>query len=601
MQLLSFQGEWKGDFSDKSSKWTDLLLASGVSLPRTMANDGTFWIDYDNFLMGFSNIDVVLAFQGNHAKSFATNFPPKKSNHRCDRAFEVSLIDPQPGIETKDRVEVYVLGIQKNRRGSKQGRSDRKKSYKVSDMGMLVAEYPLNASPEDDAENLQFSMVHGQMFGFRRNGHYRLVLDRRKCTRMVVMPISFGHPAATDKEFSFAVRFNAEYPLMIRELSTVPRMDRVLSDFLFQPKTAAFYTETRQGQKRILWENPNFKIIQVDCLGNEGGTVFVYLCARRLEGDQSSCPIFFSLEARCRGMSCRTADGLLEHETIAKGEKFKAAWRKFTATYSSESTSRLLMVLYQSGQDTEMGSITCRMGAVLGSSEPKKSSHIRTLERYWSSGQQEDLSYQEKGIFHPVLPMNSDRFRSCGQSHAVDVWANLTVTHPFPADQETLQQHADWELEEALRRSTETFERNVEVVLMVGNDNRFREEDDLSRAIALSLKTAAAAEPKEAIDLTSGTERMAYGKRQMKTEDQEIVILDDSDGEEEEEKKKKHSFAMQHASSILERTCVKSGQRMKSRAHAQSNSDQGIDCKAAKRKLAAEAALKRQEKQKTPM
>jgi hypothetical protein len=86
--ILILQGEWKGDFSDKSDVWERLLLSSGVTLPRTMANDGTFWIDYDNFLMAFSNIDVVLAFQGNHAKSFASNFPHKKSNHRCERAFE---------------------------------------------------------------------------------------------------------------------------------------------------------------------------------------------------------------------------------------------------------------------------------------------------------------------------------------------------------------------------------------------------------------------------------------------------------------------------------------------------------------------------------
>ena len=43
----------------------------------TGENDGTFWMDYDNFLMAFQVVDVCLAFRGQHAKSFQTNFPPK--------------------------------------------------------------------------------------------------------------------------------------------------------------------------------------------------------------------------------------------------------------------------------------------------------------------------------------------------------------------------------------------------------------------------------------------------------------------------------------------------------------------------------------------
>ena len=74
------QGEWKGEFSDKSPVWERLMANKNVDwkeskgmvdltvmapqspeLKRTMVNDGTFWIDYDSFLMGFSNVDVVRA------------------------------------------------------------------------------------------------------------------------------------------------------------------------------------------------------------------------------------------------------------------------------------------------------------------------------------------------------------------------------------------------------------------------------------------------------------------------------------------------------------------------------------------------------------
>lgn len=67
------QGEWKGEFSDRSDIWQRLLAhkknsgnpsSMSPALERTMKNDGTFWIAYDDFLMAFSNVDVVLAFRG---------------------------------------------------------------------------------------------------------------------------------------------------------------------------------------------------------------------------------------------------------------------------------------------------------------------------------------------------------------------------------------------------------------------------------------------------------------------------------------------------------------------------------------------------------
>eukprot|EP00980_Cylindrotheca_fusiformis_P029856 scaffold23961_cov230-Cylindrotheca_fusiformis.AAC.1 len=101
------KGEWQGDFSDKSAVWEKLLRYQQQGdesfLYRTMTNDGSFWIDYDNFLMAFHSVDVVLAFLGNYAKSFTSSFPAKTSNHRCARAFEVSVLndssDPPPSRE----------------------------------------------------------------------------------------------------------------------------------------------------------------------------------------------------------------------------------------------------------------------------------------------------------------------------------------------------------------------------------------------------------------------------------------------------------------------------------------------------------------------
>ena len=189
------KGEWKGEFSDRSGIWEKLLqhqepggLGGGggddndgatPALHRTMKDDGIFWIDYDSFLMGFSHVDVVLAFVGNHAKSFTSNFPAKKSNHRCARAFEVALLDAQPGVPSKDTVEIFIMGIQKNRRGARHGRADRKVSYKLSDIGMIVGENHNDDAGDafddngGDGGDSSFTAVNGQLFGFTKHRHYR--------------------------------------------------------------------------------------------------------------------------------------------------------------------------------------------------------------------------------------------------------------------------------------------------------------------------------------------------------------------------------------------------------------------------------------------
>ena len=413
--------------------------------------------------MGFSNIDVVLAFEGNHAKSFASNFPEKKSNHRCTRAFEVNLLDEQPGIVTKDQVELYVMTIQKSRRGATRGRSDRKKSYKVSDLGLIVGEYAL-----DDEEKINY--VHGQMFGFRRNGHYRLLLDRRRCRRMVVLPISFGHPAATDKELSYVVRFNANAPLMIRELSEVPRMDILLQRYLLDAKPFTHFSETRQGQQKVLFEKQGFRVVQINCLGNEGGTVFVYLCADDSARRKNSS-ISLVVTATCRGMSCRVNGNLLEHETIAKGKKFEASWRRFTADLVDVSQSRLLMVLYQSGQDTEMGTVTCQEAHRLGIDSSRSTDQIcpgskmksATLDHFWQKSSvdqplpaNKNVEYANSGIFCQVS-MDPQLFQRCGES-------SLTGLTGLVGDDEP----------DGILRALETS----------------RQQNELEKAIAESLKSA---------------------------------------------------------------------------------------------------------------
>ena len=469
--------------------------------------------------MGFSNIDVVLAFEGNHAKSFASNFPEKKSNHRCTRAFEVSLLDDQSGIVTKDQVELYVMTIQKSRRGASRGRSDRKKSYKVSDLGLVVGEYAL-----DDEEKINY--VHGQMFGFRRNGHYRLLLDRRRCRRMVVLPISFGHPAATDKELSYVVRFNANAPLMIRELPDVPRMDILLQRYLLGAKPFTHFLETRQGQQKVLFEKQGFRVVQINCLGNEGGTVFVYLCADdSARRNSSHDSISLVVTATCRGMSCRVDGNLLEHETIAKGKKFEASWRRFTADLVDMNQSRLLMVLYQSGQDTEMGIVTCqeahRLGIDSSSNTDKKCPAPKmksaTLDQFWqkssvdqSSPADKNVEYVDSGIFCHTS-MDPHLFQSCGQNSGTAL-----VGYGVDGD----------EPDEILRVLETSREQNeLEKAIEASLESARGDEGDSGSMRFGSNSVAAAYDP----ELQEALKRSLLDSKKTCENKKDVIVLDDND------------------------------------------------------------------------
>ena len=529
------RGEWKGDFSDRSGLWEKLLASTSQHEPglhRSMKNDGQFWIDYDNFLMGFSNVDVVLAFLGNHAKSFPSNFPAKKSNLRCERAFEVSLLDPQPGVPSRDTVDLYVMGIQKTRRGASHGRSDRKKSYKLCDFGILVGENltPIHSENDDLMIDTEIDTVRGKMFGLTRNGHYRLILDRKKSKRLLIMPISFGHPAATDKELPFVLRFVSDAPLFVRELPHVPRLDRVMQRFSLQ--SSRWTQHTNQGQRRVLLEDKSnlYRIVQINCLGDGGGTVFLYLYVneqelkKREESNKNygSLHFSFSIESNCRGMICRTEEGLLEHETIAKGKKFQAAWRRYNCQFVEEKQSRLLMVLVQSGEDTEMGSIICKTlttrlpkidstkqsslakflkapptpkgdkydikgifcgtscsaadFASSGSSSDQASSHI---ERFFKDSYDAEVE-QALAISQGDLELQETLERSRGEDNQKD---------HFPATMEAL------DLQRALELSRADSKNNYEtgggmqgtLLDLTGSHDNIIEDEDIKKAIQLSL------------------------------------------------------------------------------------------------------------------
>ena len=73
--------------SDQSDKWNEVFRTEPGMVRPTRDNDGTFWMDYTHFLMGFSRVDVCAAPPQVNARSFGNSFPPKKAAWRVGACF----------------------------------------------------------------------------------------------------------------------------------------------------------------------------------------------------------------------------------------------------------------------------------------------------------------------------------------------------------------------------------------------------------------------------------------------------------------------------------------------------------------------------------
>ena len=374
---------------------------------------------------------------------------------------------------------------------------------------------------DDDDEGLEFHAVEGEMFGFKRNGHYRLILNRKKHKRLVVMPISFGHPAATDKHRSFAVRFVADSPVFIRELPTEPSMDHVLQTFCF-PSQPNF--RTKQGKKKVLLEDkegiqmygePLYRIFQIDSLASQGGVVFVYLCVNQrlleLKGIRNFS-LNLEMEATCRGMMCRRETGFLQHETLAKGKKFEASWRKFNTNFDSETATRLLMVLVQSGQDSEMGAVTCSKSESqkLGGKVQAKISSSGNL-----SPSKKAADYDELGIFNGSHRIRTEEehaamFGRNPSSFSVSNAATSLGVFDLDLERALALSRGDIEMNEALelsKRETGPFSPG----LIRNNEVARNEDNELQLALARSKADVSGSFPRSSNTQAETIDVETYG------------------------------------------------------------------------------------------
>jgi len=194
-------GEWNGEWSDKSAEWTDRLSSE---LGCTGVDDGTFWMDYTHFLMGFQVVDVCLAHRGWHAASFPNTFCAKSSGSRICKYFYELHCDAATTL--------YAMALQPTKRGA-WCREDRKKSYKPGDISLLVLRISADQPPQ---------VVGGNFFCADIMARRCVEASLERGQRYLLVAFSFGSgPVAHGGEARaapFKMRIFSSQPLRVRTL-----------------------------------------------------------------------------------------------------------------------------------------------------------------------------------------------------------------------------------------------------------------------------------------------------------------------------------------------------------------------------------------------
>ena len=199
-------GEWNGDWSDRSEKWASVIASSEGGTGRgSGVDDGTFFIDWTHFLMGFSIVEVCLAHRGWHCRSLANAFPDKSSSWRvCEQLYRVKA-----RADGGQKTTLYLMALQPTKRGA-WCRADRKKSYRPGDVSVLVARLGADGGVEE--------VVGGGLRGAESRPSNAFALDLERGCEYLVIPFCLGaNPTAaeTTKAQPFHVRFYSSTPLEV--------------------------------------------------------------------------------------------------------------------------------------------------------------------------------------------------------------------------------------------------------------------------------------------------------------------------------------------------------------------------------------------------
>ena len=230
-------GEWNGDWSENSEKWASVLRSEGSARGEerpggTGKDDGTFWIDWTHFLMGFTVVECCLAYRGWHCASLPNAFPKTKSVWRvCEKIYRFTA-------PAGERTSLYLMNLQPTKRGAF-CRDDRKKSYRPGDLSLIVARL------SEDGESVA-AVVGGGLRGAEKMGTIALELD--PSASYIVVPFCLGaNPTAAETTAAqpFKVRFYSSQPLTVTQEAFVEQRPQqqqlalgVLREFTRKPAVA---------------------------------------------------------------------------------------------------------------------------------------------------------------------------------------------------------------------------------------------------------------------------------------------------------------------------------------------------------------------------
>lgn len=167
--------EWEGQFGRQSDQWTRRLRAQ---LPSTRENDGTFWIPWHDFLMRFSNVDVLKAHKGWHMMSIDCGSDGGSVNAPC------ACVLASVQLRVMESAWLYLSLYTKDVRAVTAARERNVDPRHALPMSMLVVKEYWRGG---DKKERRFEPVRLHLCGQRASSHCELLLDEPQATYHVIL------------------------------------------------------------------------------------------------------------------------------------------------------------------------------------------------------------------------------------------------------------------------------------------------------------------------------------------------------------------------------------------------------------------------------
>lgn len=189
------KGEWKGAFSGKSDKWSSKLRKELKNVTRV--NDGTFWIEYSDFLAQYANgtIDVCMAHKDWFSST--THLTVPLTAWTADHFIE---------IKTIANTWTYFSIVQPTKRGKADGK------YYYSDISFVVVKLVAGSLHS-------FTIVHLKLAGKCKVYHSDIILDKCNENESFIL-VPFITSCNTKRTLApFTVRLFSAEPLQTRKVA----------------------------------------------------------------------------------------------------------------------------------------------------------------------------------------------------------------------------------------------------------------------------------------------------------------------------------------------------------------------------------------------